>query len=258
MENQTNWLLWELIDQISPNDYIAWAVSEIPNLQQQDKVRYEYNQGWSSDCTLYASITSLGATMNYKFSDSDFKEIKELSIKQWKPANDGRYLWKAVDCVRNWWNAKYPERKVVSVQIQMLSEASKYWEKWYLIATTFKGNKIYWADKNDNGVVNGVEFKPSTFWHATTTIYDKMVKVVDSYFWNKYNVYWLPNYSKMVDKGTFSGQGYVFLATTDEKKLEIARKSRLLVLLKEVITLSNDKYFNSLCEDKIKYINRTV
>lgn len=257
MDEQINWLLWELEEQVSNNDYLAWAVSDIPALQQQDWIFYQYNQKNSNDCTLYASLTALGSTMNYEFSDAEIQEVKDLAVTQGKVRNDWWYLWKAVDVVRNYWNTKYPERKVVSVQVQMLSEATNYWNKWYFIATTFKWNKAYWVDKNDNWIVNGVDFKPSTFWHAINIRFNSMTQVVDNYSSekNKNNIYWLANYSQLVKNVVFSWQGYVFLSTTDKDKEEIKRKSRMLVLLQEIITLTNDPVFIELCKKKIKYIN---
>lgn len=258
MEENLNWLLWWLEDQVSNNDYLASAVNDIPQLQRQDWIFYQYNQGWSSDCTLYASITALSSTMNYIFSEKEIQEIKDLAVTQGKIRNDWWYLRKAIDCVRNYWNVKYPERKVVSVQLQMLSDASTYRNKWYFVATTFKWNKAYWVDKNDNGIVNWLDFKPSTFWHAINTRFNNIVNVIDNYFWNKNNIYWLANYSHLVKNGVYSWQWYVFLSTTDEKKEELKRKSRMLVLLKEIITLTNDKKFIEDCKNKIRFINSTI
>jgi len=254
----SNWLLWELEDQISDNDYLAWAVFNIPNLIKQDDIFYMYNQGVSLDCTLYASMTALWSTMNYKFTEQDIKEVRDLAVKMWKVREDWRYLFKWIDCVRNRWNTKFPDNKVMSIQVETKSNAKEYWDKGYFIATTFKGNKAYWIDKNNNWIVEWVDFRPSSFWHAINTKKNGYIFVVDNYFGNKYNIYWLKNYEELIKNNVFSSQGYVFLATTDKVKEETKRKSRLLILLKEIITLTTDKEFIKDCKTKIEYINKTI
>ena len=66
-------------------DYILrdGDIDLLPELYQQDNIRYEYNQGnqsWSKvSCTIFAAVGMLSDLMNYQFTLDEIKEIDNLS-----------------------------------------------------------------------------------------------------------------------------------------------------------------------------------
>ena len=58
----------------------------LPNLYQQDNIRYEYNQSnqsWSKkSCTIFSAMGMVSDLMNYEFSLKELKEVDELSYEK--------------------------------------------------------------------------------------------------------------------------------------------------------------------------------
>ena len=86
MENIQNWCLW---DGHTKNDYLLSAeeINALPELEQQDDVIFEYNQGDSNDCTIYNALGALSDLYNREVTQEQIEECNEESYKR------GRTRW---------------------------------------------------------------------------------------------------------------------------------------------------------------------
>ena len=93
---ETNWCLG---DWAETTDFVLcnWDWDLLPNLYQQNDVRFEYNQAkqtWSVvSCTIFSAIWMLADLMDYDFSLDEIKEIDDMSYAR------GRVKWQ-------WWYVK--------------------------------------------------------------------------------------------------------------------------------------------------------
>ena len=94
-------------------DYVLcdWDDDLLPNLYQQDNIRYEYNQknqNWSKvSCTIFSAMWMVSDLMNYEFSLAELKEVDELSYTKGRVRWQWWYVKSAVDLVCKWWNEKH-------------------------------------------------------------------------------------------------------------------------------------------------------
>ena len=180
---------------------IEWEI-ELPPLFKQNDIRHEYNQWSSLDCTLYSSFWALSDLKDYELTKTDIKEIVNMSYERGRQKDKGwsTALW--VKCVCDWWNNKHPDNKAIYFRIDVLSnnflQALKLG---YTVVLTFKGNSSYSNDHWVDWVVDWVDFKPSTRWHATTSVYlqDEKVYIKDSYKWRKKKDWSDDNYYRLAD-----------------------------------------------------------
>ena len=101
----TNWCLW-LGEQNTDYQLCEGDIDTLPDLSEQDTVRYEYNQwaySWSQvSCTIFAAAWMLSDLKNYKFSEKQLREMDELSYTRWRIRGQWWYVQSAVKCVADW------------------------------------------------------------------------------------------------------------------------------------------------------------
>lgn len=213
-------------------DFLIWDVGEIPRLEQQDNIIYQYDQWSSLDCTIYSSFWAISDLMNYEFNSTEINEMVEKSFEMGRIRGRWWQTQSWVDCVRKYWNEKNSDNKVISVRTTI--GADDFWEafeKWYTIVVTYRGNSAYNLDAWQDGIVNGTKFIPSTYWHATTTIKLDWVNIKDSYkgrTWNKEdrNIYKLEDIMGLVRDNTYYPACYYFVKENNIEK-DIAEIKRL-------------------------------
>lgn len=216
MIEEIDWMIehWE-----QETDFLLnWEV-ELPPLFNQDNIRYEYSQGKTKDCTLYSAIWAISDLMNYEFNKTEIKEVVDMSYARGR-RKDGWWftqLW--VKCAADYWNNKYPDRKVAYYRIDILSNNfTQVLKAWYTVVLSFKGNTAYSMDHYEDWVVDWTDFKPSTRWHATTSIHQEKVFIKDSYKgrkkkdWSDDNHYELKDIVALVKNGVYYPSAYVFVA----------------------------------------------
>jgi hypothetical protein len=89
----------------------------LPELYQQDTVRFEYNQanqGWSRvSCTIFAAVGMVSDLMNYEFPLEEIKRIDNMSYNNPKyhprAKGQGWYTKDAVDLVCDYWNENHSD-----------------------------------------------------------------------------------------------------------------------------------------------------
>ena len=178
--------LW---DWAEDRDYVLceWDIDLLPELYQQDQIRYEYNQGnqwWSiKSCTIFAAVWMLSDLMNYEFSLDEIKEIDKLSYEHGRIQNQWWYVKSAVDLVAKWWNEKHRDLWMVAYyRVSKYSDmVDKIIEKWYTLDTNYCPTVEYAKDYYLDWVLDWYEFWTKTNWHSVCVINDWVRKIKDNY-----------------------------------------------------------------------------
>ena len=71
-------------DGYTRTDYLLSAeeINALPELEQQDDIIFEYNQGNSSDCTIYSALGALSDLFNREVTQEQIEECNEESYKR--------------------------------------------------------------------------------------------------------------------------------------------------------------------------------
>jgi len=128
----------------------------------------------------------------------------------------------AVDTVREWWNKNYPDREVMSMRLNLSSDADITIEalnKGHCLITNYYGTYAYNKDRDDNWIVNKVKFWKPFYWHAVCLLkIDGRVHVKDNYYWRTTNIYELADIRALIKNGVFSENQYIYLPVEEVKK----------------------------------------
>ena len=250
--------IWE-----EDTDYLLcnWDDELLPDLYQQDNVRYEYNQGNQGrsikSCTIFAAIGMLSDLMNYEFSLKEIKEIDNLSYERWRLKNQWWYVKDAVKLVADWWNANHKE-KVAYYRVSKYSDmVEKVLDKWYDMDTNYCPTVEYAKDYYLDWVLEWYDFWTKTNWHSVCVIKDWVRKIKDNYKWRtnddwvNVNIYEVKNpLSKITNYWNWL---YVYTKVSENNLKEIKRlneiKSECNVLIEHLGCLRhlvNDENFRAI------------
>lgn len=227
--------IWE-----ETTDYVLCDgdIDLLPNLYQQDDIRYEYNQqnqSWSTvSCTIFSAMGMVSDLMNYEFSLAELKEVDELSYTKGRIRWQWWYVKSAVDLVCKWWNEKHRDLWMiayyrVSKYSPLIDEILK---KWYTLNGNFCPTTSYRADYMNDAVVDGNEFWYNTNGHAIDIIWDWVRKIKDSYKWRK-TYDWTKDCNRYELKHPISeltnywGYYYVFTKVQEDNLEEIKRLNEI-------------------------------
>lgn len=212
---------WGLIldeNTISSSDFIMWSGDLQVRLEKikPDTPQIYYNQAAQKRtrnwCTNYAAFGCISDMFWYTFSKEDILEIHDLAEKKygWEESS-WNYLYKAVDCLRDWWNKKFPEKKIISFRVDLLDEeAQRLIEAWKTLMIGYQTTKEHAIDAEDNGNLDSDSFKSAkkTWGHA---IRHNEGRNIDNYFWlKKFNTYDNKKLKQYVKEWTYFQYGYVF------------------------------------------------
>lgn len=187
LELQTEWCLGIGAED---TDYVLcdWDDDLLPNLYQQDDIRYEYNQwnqSWSKvSCTIFAAMWMVSDLMNYEFSLKELKEVDELSYEQWRVRWQWWYVKSAVKLVADWWNKNHRDLWMIAYyRVSKYSDlVDEILKKWYTMNWNFKPTAEYSKDYYFDWVLDGCDFWIQTNWHSIDIIRDNWHRSVkDSY-----------------------------------------------------------------------------
>ena len=233
-ELEYSWLkIWEenyassdyaLSESIFVNDFLSDRLKNIT----PDKSVYEYDQSAQyrtrNACTLYMWIKMVSDLWDYQFSIKEILEICDLAEKEyWWSEKDGNWLYKSIDCVRNYWNKKYPEKEIVSFTFSLNSKEFEILKNsWKTLWVWYSTSVWYFNDSQDNWNIDHNSFasERKTGWHAVCF---NNWKIIDNYYWKKkYNKYTNEKIVDLSKEWTFFRNWYVFF-----KKEEILSKINL-------------------------------
>ena len=254
---------WETV-----TDYVLcnWDMDLLPELYQQDDIRFEYNQwnqNWSRvSCTIFAAIWMVSDLMNYEFSLKEIQEIDNLSYNN--PNYHLRKKWEwwwvkdAVDLVRKWWNENHRDLWMIAYyRISKYSDMVDWaLQKWYTLDTNFCPTVEYAKDYYvSDWVLDWYDFWTKTNWHSVDIIRDNHRAVKDNYKgrmtadWSNYaNIYELKH--PLAKITNFSPYLYIYTKVQEDNMEEIKRlnevKAKCNVIidhLGELYHMVNDKNF---------------
>ena len=258
-------VIWCLWDWAEDTDYVLcdWDIDLLPELYQQDQIRYEYNQGnqsWSiKSCTIFAAMWMLSDLMNYEFSLDELKEVDKLSYEHGRIQNQWWYVKSAVDLVAKRWNEKHRDLWMVAYyRVSKYSDmVDKIIEKWYTMDTNYCPTVEYAKDYYLDWVLDWYDFWTKTNWHSVCVINDWVRKIKDNYKWRKnpswkdVNIYEVKNQiAKITNYWTYL---YVYTKVAEDHMQEIKRlneiKAKCNVIINhlgELRNMVNDSNFQGI------------
>jgi len=214
-ELEQNWVIFEVweCDFRFGNDNI-----EIP--ENLNKIKFEYNQ-WleartRNACVLFWNMWCVSDLTWYKFTKEDITEIVNLAEKSygWYESS-WMTMHKWTDCVRNWWNNKFPNEKLITYRLNIWDD--KFIEalnKWHSLVVWYKTSREYLIDSQDDWEIQWEDF-PKWTWHIVRTnwLYTA-IKITDNYFWKKiFNTYKNQKLEKLKENWVFFTSAYLYLKT---------------------------------------------
>ena len=258
-----HWCLW-INEQVTDYQLCEGDIDTLPDLSEQDTVRYEYNQWaytWSTvSCTIFAAAWMLSDLKNYKFSEKQLREMDEMSYTRGRIRGEWWYVQNAVKCVADWWNNSECSKthwKVAYYRIGKYSEDIIKWalDKNYTLDTNYNGNSEYNKDYKSDWVLDGTDFWASTYGHSIGVINQNWKTCIkDNYYGRKYNVYELKN--KIWDIKCYGS--FLYIYTNVENLEEVKRLNEFKTNLLNTIELNskmwhqtNDKNYQSI----LHYVN---
>lgn len=217
---------------ISENDYLLWDESNISDFidkMEADEPKIFYNQAQQhrtrNGCSNYAGFGCISDMMGFRFSLKEILEIHDLAEKKYGWREDyWNYLYKAVDCVRDYWNSKNPDNQVISFRVNLKSKiAQELINKGKTLMIWYKTTKEHYVDSQDNWKMDSDSFANAKkiWWHA---IRHNKGNNIDNYIWKKkYNTYENKKLVDYANEGTYFTFGYVFFKK-DESNSELAKR----------------------------------
>ena len=228
-ELKYSWLLvWE--ENFASSDYAlsdSILVDRLKNIIPDNPV-YEYDQSAQyrtrNACTLYMWIKMISDLWNYKFSIGEILEICDLAEKNYG-WNEEKWNWlyRSIDCVRDYWNNKNPDKEIISFSFNIDSKEFEILKNsWKTLGVGYSTSVWYYLDSQDNWNIdkNTFSWEKKTWWHAVCF---NNWKIIDNYFWKKkFNSYKNEKIINLSKEWTFFRNWYVFF-----KKEEILEKINL-------------------------------
>lgn len=233
LENQ-----W-LINEVKDTDYLFWTDNITIN-QNTNTIKYEYNQSAQTRtrnaCVLYWNCWAVSDLTWYNFSKAELLEIVELAEKKYGWSESwGMSFSRWTDCVRNWWNTKFPDKQLITFRLDIWSD--KFFEalnKWHSLTIWYKTSKDYLIDSQEDWIIQWEDFSKN-WWHLVR-VYKKWddLRIIDNYFWKKiYNDYINNKIEKLQKNWVYFISAYLYLYNNDYMSEQI----------KSNISLENAKKF---------------
>ena len=221
-------------------------VDALPELSEQDKKIFEYNQSGTPHCTLYSAFGAVSDLFNYQFLQKEIDEIVEESYKRGRIKWEGWYVKSAVNLVADYWNEHHSDLwKVVYYRVSLYDTelVDKILFKNYTLCSWYRWNQRYNTDRND-GILNWTTFGTSTYGHAVSWIGREWKRYIkDNYkgrkSWklptNIYEVEHTP--SELVSGNTYYADAYLYVKVNNEA--EVKRLNEFKTNLLQAIELNS-------------------
>lgn len=218
-------------------------VDNLPELEKQDQIIFEYDQTGTVDCTIYSALGALSDLWNRELTQEQIDETVEESFNRWRTRGEGRYTKDAVNLACDMRMKRYPNEKVVYYRIpnRWDDEIKEVIEKNYSLCTSFNGNSEYQKDRKDNGRIDNSHTWPFTYWHAVCLIEREGKKFVkDNYKGRKENWYFtniyevVPEISTLRRDGCWQNFSYLIIKVKDDKEEDIKRLNNMKNLIDNI------------------------
>jgi len=226
-------------DIVNDTDYMMGTSNPLVIPLNLNTQNYFYNQ-WVLNrtrnwCVLYANAASLGYLMNYEFSEKELLEIIDSAEKDyWWKEDLWMYFSKWVDCVRHYWNNKYPDRKVKTFRTTIGDDNFTIALKMnHRLVVGYRTSTEYYKDSQDDWIISWEEFNDHIGWHCVSTLLSSedsistqdWILIQDNYTWSKkFNIYYNNKIEKLKETGTYFSSAYIYLK---EKTMEETIKENI-------------------------------
>lgn len=207
-------------EEFKETDFQLGAEIDLPRASGNfEKYPIQYNQKEVSpvSCTIHGAMGAISSLTGHRFSLLDRKGLWQDAIDLGADPNLGWYTGQAVDLVRKFYNRKF-NKKLTSFKVHVGSEEFfKALRLGYRIVVSYRGNSKYNADRNEDGILDGLFFGITTYGHCLTMSYskgDEYEIIIDNYEGQrKFNVYKIPsaNLKQLISNGIFYRSAYVFV-----------------------------------------------
>jgi hypothetical protein len=197
------------------------------------QIQYNQLDVHPMSCTIFAAAGAISDLTGYRFSHDEMR-LMVNEAKQYGFSDDGWYVYAAIDFVRKWWRRARSAR-MASYLIGMNSETfADVLQKGYSVVTGYRGNSQYNDDVAADGVLDNIEISRTTYGHAMRIVRDKLQPnyarlVVDNYAgYHRHNLYRikLQDMPKLVEKGIFFDNGYIFTNTMSNQFDDVPRNAQ--------------------------------
>jgi hypothetical protein len=204
---------------VNDTDLILWADMfldlKLNREENQRQVEFEYNQ-WAREktrycCTIFSSMKMISYLKNKQFTDEDFDEVIDKMVTDWKlNLKSWARLADAIDYTRNRWNAKNPNDKVVSYQINLadkkLMDLINKDRLMYQIGYLLSSDIV--IETENTGVASKWDY-PKTTGHRVNKWW---FWTIDNYKWKrKHNRYEFQKFEELVKNWVVYVKGYIIL-----------------------------------------------
>jgi hypothetical protein len=181
-------------------------------------IQYDQRQVASHSCPIHGAIGAYSALTGRRFTLDERKELWALALELGAIDGVGWYINEAVDLVRRYVNdnASFVD-KVSSYRVALDSlEFGTAMRLGYSVIVGYRGNSEFNKDRDDNDILNGLDFINTTYGHCVHTNYsvgDEFDRVVDSYLPRPTNLFRIPtaNWKRLVMNRIFMKYGYIYL-----------------------------------------------
>lgn len=202
---------------ISKTDFLFWAEDNYNIPQNINELKFYYNQ-WTSRrtrnwCALFWCAGAIWDLTGYEFSEDELLSILILAEKDyWWKEDYGMYMSKAVDCVRNWWNEKFPNEKLLSFRTVVWDDKFKEaLTKGHSLVVWYRTSPEYYKDSQDDGVIQWEDF-PKKWGHLVRCNFNTAIKIDDNYYGKKtHNTYINNKILTLKNNWVFFPSAYLFL-----------------------------------------------
>lgn len=236
-----------------------WAITkdEIKNLPTIKIAKHAYNQkqrDWSSCCTIFSAFTVISNIMDYKFSDREIEEMIQLAETKWYVRLKWWATKKGVETAVEYWNKKYPSKKVLYfVDMHGSDVFLELTKKWYPYSSTIRWDSEWSRDRSDNWWVDGVSFLKKR-GHALCWYSEFWCRKLDSYNWyrSRYNDYGVSNPEKLLNNWNMYYPVYFII---QEKDILNDTNIELKANIDEILKFNSDMW-NKTKDSKLRnYLN---
>ena len=236
------WCLWDgATDQ--DRKLTGEMIDNLPELETQDQIIFEYDQSWTVDCTIYSALGACSDLLNIEITEDQIDEAVEESFNRWRTPWEGRLVKDAVDLACDMIYKRFGI-KLVYYRIPNRNDAEikTVIEKNYSLCTWFNGNAKYQKDRRDNWRIDSDNFWTSTYGHAVCLIWREWKKFVkDNYKWRRENWYYtniyevVPEISKLKQNWCRHNFSYLIVRVKDKKEEDIKRLNKMKNMIDRMI-----------------------
>jgi len=223
-------------------------VDNLPELEKQDQIIFEYDQTGTVDCTIYSALGACSDLLNIEITEEQIDEAVEESFNRWRIRWEGWYVKDAVSLACDMIYKRF-KIKLVYYRVWNTNDAEikSIIEKNYSLCTWFNGNLKYQKDRRDNWKIDSDNFWTSTYWHAVCLIGREWKKFVkdnykgrreNGYYTNIYEV--VPEISALRRNGCWQNFSYLIVKVKDEKEEDIKRLNKMKNMIDKMIEYTEE------------------